>query len=162
MEPLSEEVSKLLSFPNDKEVKRTDKILEESRKEMYTALGLFHNHVKYVIYIMVSMPAAILVVMRLWKTDPPPLVNLIAGAILILVLPVSLFSIRIIQRYYEVYVSALIFATRVHIAAGYTKGHPWLERTIQQIEKIVEEARNKRKTVKDCVKLVEIRAKSKQ
>lgn len=131
MEKPSDYIQEWLSWPNGKEP--TDDFLEACRKEMYTALSLFHSHVKYVIYIMVTMPAAILAIMRFWPSERPhPVLYLIAASILIVILPVARISTHIIQKYYEVYVSALVFATRAHIAAGYQEGHPWLERTIKQ------------------------------
>jgi len=120
-----------LQWPEKEKPK--DGILDESRKEMYIALSLFHSHVKYVIYIMITIPAAILAIMRFWPgAKPQPEFYLVAGIILIIVLPIGFISIRIIQRYYEVYVSALVFTTRLHIARDYAKLHPWLDRTIEQ------------------------------
>jgi len=106
-------------------------LLNASRKEMYETLALFHNHVKYVIYIMITMPTIILAIIRLWPaTELDLLVYAVASVILMLACPICIISILVIHKYYQVYVSALIFATRTHIALGYK--HPWFERTIKQ------------------------------
>jgi len=75
-----EHIPEWLQWP--KEEKPNDGILNESRKEMYSALSLFHSHVKYVIYIMITIPAAILAIMRFWPgTKPQPEFYLVAGTI---------------------------------------------------------------------------------
>jgi len=67
------------------------------------------------------------------------------------VLPVGLISIHIIKRYYEVYVSALVFATRLHVAKDYAEIHPWLKRTAKQA-----------KLVDNSIEFLEFRAKSRK
>lgn len=120
----SKDIPKWLVWPDELD-SPDHNLLNESRKEMYTALSHFHNHVKYVIYIMISMPAAILLIMRFWPSEQPNLIlYLIAGIILIFILPVGWISIIVIKRYYEVYVSSLVFATKAHIAVGYSQVHP--------------------------------------
>lgn len=110
-------------------------LLNESRKEMHDALRLYHAHVKYVIYIMISVPTAILIIMQFSSNgSPDPPFYIIAAGLLFLVLPIGLISIRIIDMYYRVYVSALVFATRLHMAGDYRENHPWLERTVKQAE----------------------------
>ncbi|UCD13185.1 MAG: hypothetical protein JSW60_06395 [Thermoplasmatales archaeon] len=129
-----QDIPSWLSWPA--EAKQPDlNFLNESRKDMFEALSLFHSHVKYVIYIMASIPTALLIIMRLWPSaQSDQTMNLIAGIILVFVPVVGFVSIVVILRYYEVYVSALVFATRAHNALGYSQAHPWMERTIKQAQ----------------------------
>jgi len=128
-------IPKWLSWPEGVDLP-TPEILNESRKEMYTALSLFHNHVKYVIYIIFGLAAAILAILRFWDSGQNnSIAYVISGIILICIFPVGILSINIIKRYYEVYISALVFATRTHISVNYTDVHPWIYRTINQAQK---------------------------
>jgi len=109
--------------------------LELSRKEIYQAVTLFHDHVKYVIYILTSILAAPLLIMRL---IPAPQTYtgfyLIGGSILLALLPpfTGVVSTQIIKRYYQVYVAALVHAVIVHVALGRENTHPWVGRTLSQ------------------------------
>lgn len=134
MEKNSQDIPRWLCWPEEVDPPETS-LLNESRKELYEALSLFHSHVKYVIYIMITMPAVILAIIRLWPAAQPNMISyVIAAIILVFVLPIGVVSILVIHKYYQVYVSALVFATRVHIAAGYKQLHPWLERTLKQAQ----------------------------
>ena len=129
-------------WPEDQQKPRMHHI-NKSRDEMFTALGQFHNHVKYVIYILISMPTLILVLIRFWPQGiKDPIVYLIAGIILIISFPVGILSIKIIRMYYKVYVSCLIFATRLHAQVGYENIHPWFERMKEQAENEFSKAKN--------------------
>lgn len=132
------------------------KLLAIARKEMYQALTLFHGHVKYVIYVLVSMIAAPLLIMRVWPASAASSEFHIVVGVLLTALPplIGSKSNSIIQRYYEVYVSALVFAARAHIGANLHLAHPWIERTIQQAEATSDE-------VTDAQAFLKYRAKSK-
>ena len=135
MKKCSEDIPSWLLLPEVEKV--SERLLDASRKDMFEALSLFHNHVKYVISIMISVPAIVFGVVSLMPAMRPnlPAIALIAGLVLIAVSFVSLYSIRIIHKYYQVYVSALVFATIVHIKADYKRAHPWFIRTVQQAKK---------------------------
>lgn len=115
--------------------------LAPSREEMYRALELYYTHVKYVITIMFSFLTALFAILGLSeklvaKVLPSETIKVVVGAALIIMpLPFALLTILIILRYYEVYVSSLIFALRVHLAAGVEASHPWFVRTIEQAQR---------------------------
>lgn len=107
--------------------------LQSSRDEFYRALSLFHDHVKHVIYIMVSIPALILIFMRVYPgAEANPATIFIAAILLISLFFIKEKATTIIRRYYQVYLSALVFCTRVHEACEQISAHPWIERTISQ------------------------------
>jgi hypothetical protein len=152
MKNTPQEIPSWLSWPNG--VKKPDhNFINESRKEMYEALSLFHNHVKYVIYILVSMLGAIWIITQLWPSQESNIVLYKIGGIILIFVPiVGAISVFVIYRYYQVYVSALVFATKVHIAVGYKNIHPWLERIINQAKEWPE--------VKNSLDFIKKRAKS--
>ncbi len=114
-------------------------VLTASRTEMYQALQLFYSHVKYVITVMTSIVAATIAILGLTEKFGLsffPVWREIAGRILCVAVPTSaLFAIIVIYRYYDVYLSALLFATRLHLhpSVWRTQGrHPWFERAVRQ------------------------------
>jgi len=123
-----------LQWSKEPKLQSNSDLLTESRQEMYEALKLFHNHVKYIIYILVSIIAAPLLIMRIIPSlNDIHFFYIVVGLILALLPPIlGILSIQIILKYYQVYISALVFMVRVHIGAGLTHAHPWIERTIQQ------------------------------
>ncbi|TET65351.1 hypothetical protein E3J49_01920 [Candidatus Bathyarchaeota archaeon] len=144
------------------EVEKNDELLKSSRTEMFKALELFHNHVKYVISIMTSVPTVIFTVLALLRFVEFPYINpntflLIGAIILIAIVPINVWAIRIIKRYYEVYVSALIFATIVHSSTKdkHHRAHPWLARTVRQAHKYTQE-----KGVDNIDRFVQVRTNS--
>lgn len=117
-------------------------MLRVSRDEMFRSLSLYYEHVKHVIYIMISVPGATLFVLNVSKNVVPPELLVFAGLALAVVPPlVSEFSIQVIRRYYEVYVASLVFATRAHVALGQVEIHPWIDRTISQAKIAAEQSR---------------------
>lgn len=142
-----------MRWPGDELPTSNDKLLKESREEMYNALSLFHTHVRSVIYIMLSVPAVIVIFLRFWNTeDPNPLFYLLAGIFLVAMFFIGILAIFIINKYYKVYVSALIFTTRLHVAAGIWEIHTWLYRTVKQA--------NNWDDVKDADKFLKKRTRS--
>ena len=112
-------------------------LLTCSREEMYKALELYHTHVKHVMTVMFTLLTALIAVIGLsskldTQTIPAQTLRSLVGAFLVCVLPLGVFAVFILLRYYQVYVSALIFAVRVHWAAGLHCSHPWFVRTIEQ------------------------------
>lgn len=113
-------------------------LLKESREEMYRALSLYHDHVRHVIYIMLSVPGGLLLLIKFSGSAKFDwMLYLISGLVLVLVPPsISRLSKIVIRRYYEVYVSSLIFATRLHSLMVYKRSdenvHPWFDRTVIQ------------------------------
>jgi hypothetical protein len=118
--------------------------LVPSRKEMYKALELYYTHVKYVITIMFSFLTALFAILGLSQklgSDVFPLetIRVVVSVALITLFPLALLAILIILRYYEVYVSSLIFALRVHLGANMVSAHPWLVRTLKQAKTWIED-----------------------
>lgn len=115
--------------------------LESSRTEMYKALELYYTHVKYVITILFSLVAALFAILGLYEKLPANLlptstIKFLIGYTLSIFVPLfTALAIFIIKRYYEVYVSSLIFALRVHLAVDMAHTHPWFVRTIEQAKK---------------------------
>lgn len=120
-----------------------DKAMEligPSRDEMYRALELYHTHVKHVMTIMFTLLTALIAVIGLsgkigGQELPTEAIRLLVGTFLIIVAPLGVCAVFILLRYYQVYVSALLFAVRVHWAAGLGSSHPWFVRTIIQTNK---------------------------
>jgi hypothetical protein len=106
------------------------------RKEMNDALRLFHDHVKYVVYILISILAAPLLLMRIVPgfEDKPGWRLIIACFLIALPLVIGMGSLKIIEKYYQVYIAAMLYAVKVHIRAGQKNTHPWLLRTVKQAE----------------------------
>lgn len=112
-----------------------EKVLTPSREEMYRALELYHAHVKYVITIMFSLITAMFAILGLSEKlggaiIDPETIRTVVGVFLIVVCIVAPFAISILYKYYCVYVSALIFAVRVHLGSPLRTTHPWFLRLI--------------------------------
>ncbi len=123
------------------------RMLEASRKEMYQALTLFYGHVRYVLTLILSIPLATFIILALARRDgttifEPGFLRWIAGGVLAIVVPaIAMPSIVVIFRYYEVYVSALLFATRLHLRARTLAGeHPWFQRAIGHASEPVQDS----------------------
>jgi hypothetical protein len=107
-----------------------------SLTDLFKALSVFNAYAKFFIVLMTAAPAAVLLIMRLWPNEQIGFqYYLIAGIILFFLLPVGLVSIRVLRNYYELYISSLVYATRLHVAVGYRHIHPWIEQTVQQARK---------------------------
>lgn len=111
-----------------------------SRTEMYKTLELYHIHVKYVITMMFTLLTALFAIVGLIGKLEQQVISLegirtMVGIFLCVVFLLGLVAIVIIRRYYEVYVSALVFAVRVHMAAEVMSCHPWFMRTVEQAKK---------------------------
>ena len=104
--------------------------LAASRREMYTALQLFHTHVKHTISMMLTLLTAVLAVFGyLLKgldegSSGYAQIRIIAAILLFLLLPLAWFSRRIITRHYDLYVCAIFFAKRLHDVHRLTELHP--------------------------------------
>lgn len=110
--------------------------LAASREEMYKALELYHSHVKHVISILFAFLAAISGILafapKVESILPQALVLIVVAILLIAVLPFGVIAQKILRRYYEVYVSALVFAVRIHMAVELHLAHSWFIRTIEK------------------------------
>jgi hypothetical protein len=117
-----------------------EKVLTPSREEMYKALELYHAHVKYVITIMFSLMTAMFAILGLSEKLGGAIIEAetiktVVGVFLIVVCLVAPFAIGILYRYYFVYVSALVFAVRVHLGSPLKTTHPWFLRLIKRAQK---------------------------
>jgi hypothetical protein len=105
----------------------------KARDEMFRALQLFYDHVRYVITLLVTVPTAVFAVAAVAKDLGAAREFRWFAAIFLIAAPVvAYFAQQVIARYYEVYVSALIFAVRVHLRSPIKAHYPWFERTINQ------------------------------
>jgi len=119
-------------------------MLSKSLDQMHEALKLFYTHVRYGISLLASIPAAVIVLLKIPHGALAANQVCLLGAAVLLTLPWLLArrSRAIVTKYYEVCVAALVFATRVHIAAGLQAEHPWLVRTIAQAQRWRADVRN--------------------
>lgn len=152
MANISQDIPKWIAWPHEKEP--SPDLCQQSREEMYKALSHWHNHVKYVINIMLAAPVVILTIMRAW---PNPKADsrlcLIAGGILVFIPWIAYWAKKLVKMYYKVYVSALIFATRTHTRLNRLPAHPWFKRTVEQAKTAADE-----KGAESCLDFLEIRA----
>ncbi len=104
-------------------------LLNASRGEMYQALGLFRDHVKYTISLMMTLLTSVFAIFAFSQKEGIKVLagqaQRVGGGILILLLPVSILSAFIISRYYRLYVSALMFSARLHHQKNLADTHPW-------------------------------------
>lgn len=128
-----------LVFPNDQEA--VSHFLSSTRQEMYHALELFHNHVKYTISLMFTLLTAVFAIFSITGNrgvqtlgPNPQLFQVIAGIILVLLFPLGIISILIIGRYYKLYVGALVFATEAHESVGMV--HLWFRELTDSKEQL--------------------------
>ena len=125
-----------LALPNE-EAKSA--FLSSARNEMYSALSLFHNHVKYTISLMFALLTAVFAIFGIALKEVganPQLINqfkFIGGLILSLLFPLGIVSIIIIARYYKLYVAALVYAAELHESVGLEK-HLWFQEILSEIK----------------------------
>ena len=107
--------------------------LSSTRKEMYSALNLFHEHVRYTISLMFTLLTAVFAILGLgnnaalsMSVNNPYILKLTASVILFLLFPLGIIFIAIIGRYYRLYVAALVFAAEAHETMELDQ-HLWFE-----------------------------------
>jgi len=134
-------------------------LLTPSRQEMYSTLQLYHAHVRYVITIILTLITAMFAILSLPEksgsaiiVEPETMKTVVAWFFLFGIAPVAIIGIFIIWRYYLVYLSSLVFATRLHLRSPFRFTHPWFVRTINQAEKWSK--------IKDDIGFIKKRAKS--
>ncbi len=107
--------------------------LSSARQEMYDALKLFHDHVKYSLRMMLTVFTVVFAILGLVLRGSAPLsfdpkvILILGGLILVLTGPLGIISTYVISRYYELYVAALIYAAELHEAEG-LGSHVWFQR----------------------------------
>ena len=111
--------------------------LTSSREELFKALELYHIHVKHVIGIMFAIVTGLVAILGLTSRfggglDSAREITMIVSIMMMCMPVVGFLSIIILYRYYQVYLSALIFCVRVHCYAEIPYSHPWLVRTLNQ------------------------------
>jgi len=135
MEKDNQKIPEWLSWPKTMELPSINQ-LYASRTEMYKALSVYNAYTRFFIILMAVIPSSVLLIMRLWPNEQISFqYYLIAGIILLFMMPVGLVSVRVLRNYYQLYLASLVFATRLHVALGYRHLHPWIERTVQQARK---------------------------
>jgi len=99
-------------------------VLNSLRQEMYRALELFHNHVKYTLSMIFSLITAVLLIFKLGTENiemfsmHTEITQTIAATLLCFVFPLGIISAIIIGRYYKLYVAALVYAAKAHQNSG--------------------------------------------
>lgn len=98
---------------------------------MYSALDLFHTHVRHILSIMFALLTAVFAILGFTLQDVEgseenldSILKIGGAMVLILILPLGAVSILIIGRYYRLYVAALVYAANLHKAEG-IDGHQW-------------------------------------
>lgn len=115
------------------------RLLNGSRQDVFSALSLYQVPVKYVTTLVLSLITVVGVVFSFVKSTQfasPEIVKLVesSGAGLLVIASITGgLSAFVITRYYNVYVSALLFAAQLHCGAGIRSFH-WLERLIHLLE----------------------------
>lgn len=104
-------------------------ILNASRSDVFSALELFHAHVKYTISLMLSVVGGVFAILAFaQRPEAIPMqdeVKILGQATLTLLPFLGFVSVFITARYYRLYVSAVVFCARLHRKAGVPE-HPWL------------------------------------
>ena len=121
--------------------------LSGCRQDVYSALSLYQVHVRGNIAAMLTLGTVITAIFSfIGRSDTineniSELVERMGTALLVLLFPIALLSYRIIRRYYEVYVSALLQSAQEHYwarVAGF-----W------RVEKIIDGLRDKTEMTKE-------------
>ena len=107
-------------------------LLSSARKEMYTALELFHSHVRYSIFLMLTLLTAVFGILGIVvKGEKVTISNIfifksVGGTVLSLLFPLGIISSVIISRYYRLYVASLLYAAELHESVG-LDSQEWFE-----------------------------------
>ncbi len=110
-------------------------LLNSAREEVYSALALYQTPVRYVTTLTFSILTVIGLAFSLVLKDADPSISLVKSVewtticLLMMTALICLISLRVITRYYELYVSALLYASNLYKATG-MEGPYWLERMI--------------------------------
>lgn len=113
--------------------------LNGHRQDIFSALLLFHTHVKFVITLMLTFITALFAIFSIVLRDTQSNdilirnIEILGGWILVVLFLIALISHFILLRYYDVYISALIQATQVHYW-GKVSGFRWFERIIEDLK----------------------------
>ena len=112
-------------------------LLNGSRRDMYAALSLYQTHVKYastVVLSLVTVVAAIFSVLKATNHDVGRTIEVGAGVLLLVACAIGFLFVFVVTRYYNVYVSALLYAAQIHFAAGMA-GFRWFERILEDLHR---------------------------
>lgn len=110
-------------------------LLNAVRSEAHSSLSLYQVTVKYATTLILSLITVVGVLFSFVKSSqnmsPSVLVLAERGGSIVLLIAACIggVSVLVITRYYNVYVSTLLFAAQLHYAAG-LDGYHWFERII--------------------------------
>lgn len=113
-------------------------LLNGSRQDVYSALSLYQVHLKFATTIAISMLTIVGAIFSILKgTDMSidlRIIEIGIGVFMLVACFISLLSVFVITRYYNVYVSALLYGAQVHFAAKMAGFH-WFMRIIGLLHK---------------------------
>lgn len=115
------------------------RLLNGSRQDVFSSLSLYQVPVKYASTLVVSIITVVGVVFSFVQStqfDSPEIVKFVessGAALLVIASVMGAFSAFVITRYYNVYVSALLFTAQLHCGAK-MRGFHWLERLIEFLQ----------------------------
>lgn len=114
-------------------------LLNGVRQDVFSALSLYQVHVKYATTLVISLMTVVGVMFSISEvtkgnSDVIRMVEVGAGILTLVACVISLLSSFVITRYYNVYVSALLYGAQIHFAAGMAGAH-WFKRTIDLLHK---------------------------
>ena len=112
-------------------------LLSATRKEMYDSLSTFYSQVRYTLSIGVLLLGAALLIVEfsLRPESGTELVGLrlVGACMLLAMLPLGVLACLIIQESYRMYVSAVVYAAQVHLAAK-AETHHWFDWVFRYLE----------------------------
>ena len=114
-------------------------LLNGCRQDVYSALSLYQIHVKYATTLIISLLTVVGVVFSILRVTGVNLAmtrTVEIGAVMLMMVAffIGLVSLLVIARYYNVYISALLYGAQIHFAAGMS-GFYWFERIIETLQK---------------------------
>jgi len=126
-------------------------LLASVRSDVYSALGLYHQNVKYATTLVISLltiiaaglSAARVVGGEAGFEDARVALETGTYGLLVVAGVVSSFAIVATTRYYNVYVAALIFGSQVHFGLG-LQGFYWFDRVAETVESMNRKGRDSR------------------
>jgi hypothetical protein len=124
-----------------KEPQALGPFLSDARSEMVKTYTVYNAQVKYTVSILFGLItfAGVIIAfsLRQGTNEVIPLylgAKLVPAVLLLSVVPISLLSVLVTAQAYRMYVSAVVFATETHVAAGVER-HPWFDWVFTYLER---------------------------
>ncbi len=119
-----------LDLPKDRV---TLELLQQARSEMLLALNNFYVHSRHIVVFWISAFALVLAFSNIEIKGFDGYTKIFSAAILFLLALYTLAIQKVVELNYRVYVSTLIYAVKLHVAAQHQDAHPWISRTLRQM-----------------------------